>query len=106
MSLKQSRMQKDLYDTMLKSEREVAAKVGMDAAELDKGQKRMMRWAHAKAMGEYLYTMLTTQAEVNLDKSGPNHGVPASLTGPSGGAVHAHPMNQGPISHKKGNFIV
>ena len=106
MSLKLSKMQKDLYDSMLLSEQEVARKVGIDAVELDKGQKRMMRWAQAKAMGAYLHDLLTKQAEINLDKNSPNHGIPSSMTGPSGGAVHAHPMNQGPISHKKGNFIV
>jgi len=106
MGLKKSKMQKELYDTMLAADTDVAKQLGVAISDLDTGQKRAMRWSHAKAMGNYLYTMLTTQAEVDLDKQGPNHGIPASTTGPGGGPPHVHPTNQGPITHKKGNFIV
>ena len=95
-----------MYDAMLKADTEVARQLGVTIEELNTGQKRAMRWAQAKSMGEYLFVMLTTQAEVDLDKTGPNHGIPASQTSVGGSPPHIHTSNVGPISHKKGKFIV
>jgi len=99
-------MQKELYDTMLDADKDVAQQLGVSIDDLDVGQKRAMRWAQAKAMGQYLFTMLTTQAEIDLDKNGPNHSIPASTTSVGGSPAHVHTTNQGPISHRKGNFII
>jgi len=99
-------MQKEIYDAMLAADIEVAEQLNVSIDDLNTGQKKAMRWAQAKAMGEYLFTMLTTQAEVDLDKLGPNHSIPASSTSVGGSPPHVHTTNQGPISHKKGKFIV
>ena len=99
-------MQKEMYDAMLEADKEVARQLNVAIEDLNVGQKRAMRWAQAKAMGKYLFVMLTEQAEVDLDKTGPNHGIPASTTSVGGSPPHVHTTNQGPISHKKGKFIV
>jgi len=99
-------MQKEMYDAMLTADTDVARQLGVSIDDLNTGQKRAMRWAQAKAMGEYLFVMLTEQAEVDLDKTGPNHKIPASTTSVGGSPPHVHTSNQGPISHTKGNFIV
>ena len=101
MSLKRSKIQKELYDALLTADREVARQLNIAMTDLDTGQKRAMRWSQAKAMGEYFFTLLTEQAEIDIPAHQPN----AQTTSPSGGPIHTHTTNQGPITHTRGKIV-
>ena len=101
MALQRNFLAKELYERLLAAERE---DFGDEIA--NDPQKKAMRWSYAKVTADWLVWVLTTQAEIDLDRFGPNHAIPAGTTGVSGTPAHVHPMNQGPITHKKGKFIV
>jgi len=61
----------------------------------------VVRWSQAKAMGEYFFTLLTEQAEIDIPAHQPN----AQTTSPSGGPIHTHTTNQGPITHTRGKIV-
>jgi len=100
MPLKKSHIQKDIYDMMLAEEEEIAKQINADT-DLNTGQKRAVRWIHAKHLGEYMFKLLTIDARINI----PIHQSNIAMTGPGGGPPHVHTSNMGPIRHDRGRIV-
>jgi len=99
MALKPKLLKKELTTALL--EADIASAKGTPAEDdFNTPKKRKQRELQAEAMATTIIRHIINNAEVII----PDHPTAVTMTGISGGVVHAHTTNQPPIPHKIGRI--